>query len=93
LRSAIVFLLLALPAIAGCDRQSATNQQANESAAATPANESAPSAAKVDTSHKGEAAPDIAFQGPDGAKLTLADFRGKPVLLNLWATWCAPCVP
>ncbi len=92
MRSAIVFLLLALPAIAGCDRQSATNQQANESAGAPAANESAPAATKVDTSHKGEAAPDIVFQGPDGAKLTLADFRGKPVLLNLWATWCAPCV-
>jgi thiol-disulfide isomerase/thioredoxin len=33
----------------------------------------------------------IAFDGPDGAKLTLADFRGRAVLLNLWATWCVPC--
>ena len=33
----------------------------------------------------------IAFDGPDGAKLTLADFRGRGVLLNLWATWCVPC--
>ena len=33
----------------------------------------------------------IAFDGPEGAKLTLADFRGRAVLLNLWATWCAPC--
>lgn len=33
----------------------------------------------------------IAFNGPDGKKLTLADFRGKTVLLNLWATWCVPC--
>jgi thiol-disulfide isomerase/thioredoxin len=33
----------------------------------------------------------IAFDGPHGAKLTLADFRGRAVLLNLWATWCVPC--
>ena len=33
----------------------------------------------------------IAFQREDGAKLTLADFKGRAVLLNLWATWCIPC--
>lgn len=36
-------------------------------------------------------APNLAFTGPDGAPKTLADFRGSTVLLNLWATWCAPC--
>jgi thiol-disulfide isomerase/thioredoxin len=35
--------------------------------------------------------PSFAFERPDGAKATLADFRGQAVLLNLWATWCAPC--
>jgi thiol-disulfide isomerase/thioredoxin len=35
--------------------------------------------------------PDLAFAGPDGAQKTLADYRGRTVLLNLWATWCAPC--
>lgn len=35
--------------------------------------------------------PALAFKAPDGRDLTLADFRGKVVLLNLWATWCAPC--
>jgi thiol-disulfide isomerase/thioredoxin len=33
----------------------------------------------------------IAFQREDGGKLTLADFHGRAVLLNLWATWCIPC--
>ncbi len=33
----------------------------------------------------------IAFDGPDGRKLTLADFRGRALILNLWATWCVPC--
>jgi thiol-disulfide isomerase/thioredoxin len=38
-----------------------------------------------------EALPDIAFQNANGDLLTLSKFKGKVVLLNLWATWCAPC--
>jgi thiol-disulfide isomerase/thioredoxin len=34
---------------------------------------------------------DISFTSADGKKLTIADFKGRSVLLNLWATWCAPC--
>jgi thiol-disulfide isomerase/thioredoxin len=33
----------------------------------------------------------LTFEQPDGAKTSLADFRGRAVLLNLWATWCVPC--
>jgi thiol-disulfide isomerase/thioredoxin len=36
-------------------------------------------------------APALAFKGPDGADLTLADLKGRTLLVNLWATWCAPC--
>jgi len=31
------------------------------------------------------------FKAPDGTDVSLASFAGKTVLLNLWATWCAPC--
>ena len=36
--------------------------------------------------------PDAILTDPDGNTLALSDTRGTPVLLNLWATWCAPCV-
>jgi thiol-disulfide isomerase/thioredoxin len=35
--------------------------------------------------------PAFAFQDASGARKTIDDFRGKTVLLNLWATWCTPC--
>ena len=35
--------------------------------------------------------PDLQFEDSAGRAHTLADFKGKLVLLNLWATWCAPC--
>jgi thiol-disulfide isomerase/thioredoxin len=38
-----------------------------------------------------EALPEVQFQDAVGRERTLADWRGKTVLLNLWATWCLPC--
>jgi thiol-disulfide isomerase/thioredoxin len=35
--------------------------------------------------------PDVRFAGPQGAPTSLAAFRGRVVLLNVWATWCPPC--
>jgi thiol-disulfide isomerase/thioredoxin len=87
LRSGTGVLLLSL-VIAGCDRQAPTQPQA---APSTPA-PAAAKAGEIDRSHAGEAAPAAAFEGPDDKPITLAAFTGKPFLVNLWATWCAPCI-
>jgi thiol-disulfide isomerase/thioredoxin len=47
--------------------------------------------AKLDVPASPRPAPDTVFTSLDGKPATLADFKGRVVVMNLWATWCAPC--
>lgn len=47
--------------------------------------------AAVNTAKSPLKVPDLAFHDADGKPVTLAQWRGRTVLVNLWATWCVPC--
>lgn len=80
-------LAIVLLALAGCDRAAPDPAQGEGALGA----EKASLAGEVDRSRAGELMPAETVRLPDGTQLNLGALQGQPVLLNLWATWCAPC--
>lgn len=74
--SALAVLVMLVPVLDGCGRQTG------------PTRESAP----AQQAELGRSAPDFSFTTVDGETISLAALRGKPVLLNFWASWCHFCI-
>ncbi|HEX8990314.1 MAG TPA: redoxin domain-containing protein [Anaerolineales bacterium] len=51
----------------------------------------AATAGRIPAPQKGFLAPDFSLADPQGTRYSLAALRGRPMLINIWATWCPPC--
>lgn len=95
-RALCLSLAVAALSISGCDREKPADRQGAEGAKSAQKAGAEAKGYSVDRSRAGTPAPTATFasadDAQDGPRTSLADFRGTPVLLNLWATWCVPCL-
>lgn len=86
MRAISKLLLAATLVLAGCNQSQPPNNGAAETV------DSQLPVKGVDRSHTGQPVPDVTFFDTSDQTTSLKRLHGKPALVNLWATWCGPCV-
>ena len=96
MRRLALLSVIALLAAGGCHRQAPPEPQAQPADNATTTAEApgaqTPPQHMPDAAAKGKALPTATIKDPADAEVKVSDLKGKPMLVNLWATWCVPCV-
>lgn len=100
-RPVMLPFMVSLLLIAGCDKPSGPQEQAEsadrnrdgaiEARGKITLKSANGMMATLSYEYAGQPAPDDFFNGADGRDVSLRDFAGRPLLVNIWATWCVPC--
>lgn len=93
-RAVLTLIFTLIVTICGADASAQAGAQAGAQTGVRAGDCSAAPAtiARFEPATQPQAVPTVAFYDAAGNARTLADYRGQPLIVNLWATWCAPCV-